>query len=459
MKSSLLDFRFGWRWLLPLYAPHQTISLAGFDESEHAYWQKEDSIGLWEQRFRQTDGCIINADKYPKWVPAGYSSFVGDQTQWVAIIGSRASVASWRKYLYGFPHIREYGLVPSTNPRVVIPLTEPHHVFNALTLHKPGRRIARLGVRLARLLARINIYIPLRRRMLLIASRSCISHLGAVHTGMLTHLNGIASDYALYLGTPDENRKTVILPLGELTSDWLIKVGSSDKARSALHNEAFALHFLSDTPVKNRVPRIKDFLDNQHCVALFQEYRHRSSTSSKKYTDMVIDFLAHLSQLGRQTRPLRVVMDEMLSDEIICSKCGKDEAYSLVWRWLRRKAESGAAVWECYSHGDLAPWNCMWTEKGLFVYDWEESCPRRLAFTDVFYFVVAPLMHLSSEASTPEATIAKALKLADRVARDANLPCEEIEIHFTLWLLLNWERHPIVPQLAKMSFYKFIKEI
>lgn len=455
LSDALMDYHFGWRWLLP-HVPNQTVCLAGFAQAEISFCKNNVKVRDWIDLPQKADGCIINADNFLS-LSTEKHTYINNESKWVAVVGTRVSVNKWRKCIDNrFSSIREYGLLPAENSRVVVPLTNANHAYSALTLHRPGRRIARYGVRLAGMLARLNVLFPLRRRVLLIAGRCDRWPMGAVHAGVSAQFFGKTVDYALYLGTPNDNRKTVVIPLGGQESNLLIKIGSSSKARKALHNEAFALRFLNDTSIKKRIPRLIEVVENEHCVALHQEYRPRGKASSKLFNQALIDFLAQLSLLGRRNRPLRLIIDEMFPNVVSYPKEEEDGPCSVVLRWLQRKAESGVEVWVCYGHGDLAPWNCMWTEKGLFVYDWEECTSEALAFTDAFYFVVAPVLHLSSEATTPEAVMTMALQFAGDVAKGGNLPPgDDIKIHFAIWLLLNQERHPFFSALTHV-LSKFI---
>ena len=147
------------------------------------------------------------------------------QARLVCAVGNRTNVAPWRSALNGtFPHVRTYGLVPAGNPRVVVPLDTPHHASTALYLHRPGRRLARTGVAVARLLADSGVFTPLRRRLLLIAERdSGAVPKGTVQTNLLARVPTSPLSYALYLGAAGDNRKTVVLPLGEAEPEVILQ--------------------------------------------------------------------------------------------------------------------------------------------------------------------------------------------------------------------------------------------
>ena len=210
--SSLLDYRFGWRWLLPDRLGDLTVSF-GLSADEQQWWAQTQSLKLVTSHEENFDGCLIALDSAD---PDAIANQVNSATPcWLCAWGSGASVSRLRSSLHGFGSVREYALLPAGNPRVVVPLSSPMNALAGLRLHRPGRWLARLGLLVASGFARLGHYGLLRRNVLLIATREkeAVSQ-GAVQAGVYaTSLSGYA-DYALYLGTPDDNRKTVVLPLG-----------------------------------------------------------------------------------------------------------------------------------------------------------------------------------------------------------------------------------------------------
>lgn len=443
ISAAQLDYRFGWRWLLP-YVSGQSLYLGGFGKAEKAFWLETVSSAVWVQEPMQAEGWIIDTGGSTLGEVENMITAFPYTVQWVVCLGAGKAVHRLQRQLAcEFATIHEYGLVPAANPRLVIPLAKSCHAVTALALHRPGRWTARLGVWLAAMLARCRLYFPLRRRVLLVATRApSLRSIGALRAGCGVHLAGGGSDFALYLGTPDENRKTVVLPLKEAVPEMLIKMGESTQARQALQNEATALEFLANLSLARQVPQMVELVENERCVALYQEYRPRLKIRPAMMEEAVIDFLVRLSTIELRSRPLQEVLAEMPATSDMLGLDGGGGAATLsIWWWLQKRAEDGVMVYEHRSHGDFAPWNCAWTAHGLFVYDWEESRPRALAFGDAFYFVLAPALHGDGK-QEPSYIQAKALSWAGQVASRGVVRTAEVKVHFALWLLGKQATHP-----------------
>ncbi len=198
----MLDYRFAWRWLLPM-EPEQRLYCSGFDEAELAFWHGAFASAELANEPQQADGWIIDVERACFDLDRASAYPIANNIQWVAAIGSGRSVTRWRQLLAGkFEGISEYGLLPAGNPRVLVPLGNPRHTVIALGLHRPGRGFARFALRLSGWTASKGLFFPLRRQVLLIATRERHSWpLGAVQAELPAHVEGVW-DYALYLGVP-----------------------------------------------------------------------------------------------------------------------------------------------------------------------------------------------------------------------------------------------------------------
>lgn len=450
LPYGLLDHRFAWRWLLP-WEPEQRICVAGFDEIERRFLHADLARVAVVEDPRQADGWVIDADHASAESVCNRGCGIGKNIRWVALVGSGRSLRRHRRLLCGaFRFISEYALLPPGNPRVVAPLRNSQDALISLDLHRPGRWLARQALRLAGALARVGLVFPLRRRVLVIATREGrLWPRGAVCADLPTYPGGEDRDYALYLGTPGANQKTTALLLGSSTPDTLIKAGSSPAARRALRNEGAALTFLRKTALRAQVPELRRLVDNEHGLALYQEYRSRQRIRRQAMERSVVDFLAGLSTLNRSSRALADLLDDMAVDGSVRCDVPEDERFRRhVRHWLQRRADWGASVWVHRSHGDFAPWNCSWTDQGLFVFDWERSSPRTLAFGDAFYYAVAPALHVARKPD-PATTLTGALTLAERVANRCGLKTADVKLHFAVWLAQNWEQHPLYRAMMK----------
>lgn len=426
MNQGMLDFRLGWRWLLPgqcggVMAVHGLSS----DETEYLAGVRT-PLGVGGQ----SDG-FLTADL--------------EAAQVVCVRVDRAGGAYWRARLKeSFLHVREYALLPAGNPRVVVPLSSPHHAVAALGLHRPGGLGARLGVAVALFLARRGNFGLLRRRVLLIATRDPgLLPMGAICAELPTHLDEVPLDYALYLGTADDNRKTVVLPLGQAVPRMILKVAETAKACAAVRNEAAALELMGRSSIANYVPKFGGLVESGQALTLYQEYRPRQQASPRKMQGAVVEFLASLSGLSRHSMPLADYLGN--SNETSQSRRVAKACESVLAR-LNAFAATGTQVWLHRNHGDFAPWNCAWTDKGFFVFDWEESREQTLALGDAFYYVISPALHIQRRPNAKK-TLAMALLVAGQVATAGGLGNLDIRLYLALWLLGRVNTAPLYAEM------------
>ncbi len=426
------DFATSWRWLLPV-TTGSAIRLYGFSNEEVPFWRGEFTDLEWKDDGAVADTLLVHVGSGSGHAMPSASDIRAATL--VCIIAGRTRAKHWRIVLQeAFPQVREYGLLPSGNPRVVVPLTSARCAVTALRLHRPGRWIARLGLMLARTLAGLGNFALLRGRVLLLASRSAdFIPSGAVEAGLLERTDHRTMDYALYLGTPDDNRKTVVLPIGDSPPGNILKVAATPKARASLNNEALALSEMAKSPLSAFVPRMDGLVSSGSKLTLYQEYRPRRGICQRKLDVAVVAFLGRLMLLGRKSIPLSALLTSMPANTNQSLSLEADVACRALRERLQLLANSGAEVWVHRTHGDFAPWNCAWTDQGLFVFDWEESREQGLALGDAFYYAIAPALLVQPNAN-PANTLDTSLRLADRVVEASGVELD-IRVYLALWLL------------------------
>lgn len=270
-----------------------------------------------------------------------------------------------------------YGLIPPSNPRLVLPLNNRSQLLRGLAMHKPGRVSARIIMLVLRCLATIGITTPFARRKLI------------VHRG--TPANGdIDPASILYLGTEDPDRKTTIL---SPKLDEISKYGKGEFAQAALVQEANTLTALHDTVVASQVPKLLSFGPMGNGQLLRQEYRAPRRATQNWLEAEAARFLMKLSEVNREAR-----------DGIPGHLC----------------------------HGDFAPWNMIRSQGGLFVFDWERGRDWAPALTDAFYFILAPALHVQRPDRLAEAA-SNALQFGRQVARATGVDEDMTPILWQLW--------------------------
>jgi hypothetical protein len=377
------------------------------------------------------DVWLIDGDTSPR-----VTRSILENAQVVAVVARGFRARGWRVSLRrAFPALREYALVPASKPQLVVPLTSSRHVVSALRLYRPGRSLARAAICLAGAAARLHVRFPLRRHVLLIASRSVETMpAGAISTKMLCHFGAQTLEFALYLGTTFANRKTVILPLPDCDPNIIVKIGATTSAVDFLRNEALILQELEQSSLASWTPRVQALVSADGSFALFEEYRVRLRASKATLRTGVVQFLAGLSTLNRDTRPLASLLGEVRS---LGATTASDQAagpFGLLVSRLDALAKTNADFYVHRNHGDFTPWNCFWTRQGLFVFDWEESRQHDIALSDAFRYVVIPAI-LVGRRFHPKTTLEEAIHLGIRVADQAGLHDLDVNAYLALWLV------------------------
>ncbi len=418
-----LDFYYGWRWLLPIAGEGEQVALFGMEEEQAEFWRRLEGItvveGLDEATFLVGE-CFLP--------PPGEA---GSNLEGFAVTGTLKHVRKWADWAQGrFSVKRCYALVEPANPRLVVSLEKPRYTREGLGLHRPGRSMARFLVRTLGYLAGIGISRPLKRRVLLIASKSYRAPWGAIDANIPFTSK---RDCTLYLGTADENRKTVTLVHGD---EWpfLVKSGQSRYAKKALRNEADALNALAETALAPYVPRVLDFVEKENRVSLHQQYRKRIRARAARMDDAIVDFLTKLSDIERKERSLT----ETLADDDIAKGMAWCRGHGIALALLDELdalAREGEIVLGHRSHGDFAPWNCAWTSEGLWVFDWEESRPWDVALADAFYYCLAPILHIRGKEASPETLRHMVFGFRARIARLSEIEPGKMKRDWALWLL------------------------
>lgn len=444
MCQAEMDYRFGWRWLLP--AVEGSIRIYSFSDEEEQFWQRLLPDNEWNSEVNYSNFLLINNDRYATQAQPSLADI--QAAELVCVIGDRKQTKYWRTILNKtFPLVREYGLLSPSCPRVIIPLSSAHHAVTALSLHRPGRWTARLALSLARVLAFFGNFWLLRGRVLLIATRSTgFIPRGALQAGLPDRFGQRSIDYALYLGTPDDNRKTIVLPMGDSVQRIILKVAETPKARASLMNEASALSALSQSHLSSCVPKLEDLISSDAMLTLYQEYRSRRLVRQRKLDAAVINFLGQLMALNNQSMPLSAYLDVFPDDSEECVSDDVISACRALRERLQNQAELDTEILLHRTHGDFAPWNCAWTNQGLFVFDWEESQENGLALQDAFYYVIGPALLVQRNASAIE-TLDAVFCFANRVVEMSEMKLD-IRIYLALWLLTRVGRAKLYDELC-----------
>ncbi len=433
--AARADHRFAWRWLIPVDGA-ASLHAVGLSPDDAAYLGRELALQPDGRSNPERSVCVVDADAAAP--PAGRDDRVA-LARVVCVFGRGSSVERWRRVLSRRGDVlRPYALLPASAPRLVVPLGRPAHAELGLALHRPGRLLARVAVAIARRLARLGVTAPLRRSMLLIAAPGAAAPLGAQRCGLSSHLPGSErGDHALYVGSPAEGRKTVVLPLSEGPPQTIVKIAATPLAVESLRRELATIRALGGSALAPYLPGCIAVEEGRELLAVYQRYRARRWVPDFVLREAAVDFLAGLSAIRRGEHALDREV-ELLGEPGPTASAG----WPRLAVALRARAAAGAILWKHQSHGDFAPWNCAWTRSGLVVYDWEAAIEQDTAFSDAFHFTLAPARLIGTR-RPPEALIRSALAFADRVAASAGLPGVDLPAHLACWLLARLAAQPV----------------
>lgn len=407
------------------------IYLLGFSNIESAYLKRVISHAKFTGDGSNASLWIVNqlsADSI--------AEMVAPSIRCLCFIGPGTFLAGWKKWLNcDFSELSEYALIPANKPRVLLPIKRLDWILDSLSLHRPGRGLARLGVKLTKILAMVGFITPLKKRVLFIATKfNKIDPQGLKQTGLSVKEIGCPKSFAIYFGLPSDDRKTVILPIGGKISS-ILKQGITPEARIAIRNEAKALEYLSETKLHSLVPTLLNVVETNDSITLIQEYRPRLNLPSKKIHREVVSFLTQLSFEKREHKSLNDVLHNLLCQFPDVVEKPDSKVYSGLLKRLQKLALAGTMVLGHQSHGDFAPWNFSWTRKGFFVYDWEKSQAWDIAFADAFYYTIAPTLYINDVKIPPQNALTSLFAIADKIKIETNLKNCNIYLYVSLWLI------------------------
>lgn len=430
-KLAALDYRFAWRWLLPSQNSDK-LAFHGLGVDVQAWWLQRHPIADTPEN---ADGALVALDTLSS--TQIEMCLTQHKLRWLCAWGSGKAVARLAAQLQDYGSVRTYGLLPASMPRVVVPLSSPAAASAGLGLHRPGRLVARVALKLAAVLVWLGQYQLLQKQVLLIACREqdCTPS-GAVKAGYFRA--AMTEDFALYLGTPESNRKTVALPVPLTAKQGIIKAANNPEACKALRNEAQALIAMEEMALHIYVPALLSFHDDGTQVSLIQEYRQRQPVSARQQQNAVLDFLRSMATIECHQKTLGEYLahnDEQLPAELAALR-----------QHLTTLPQSTPLLLHL-CHGDFAPWNCAWSQPGLFVYDWEASHNDGLTLSDAFYYVLAPLLHIHQSVDGERALdlvrafVRPLLQQPDNTTLDYRL-------YLALWLLQQAETPELYCNMA-----------
>lgn len=417
-----------WIEILPLVGCESFVT-EGFSDDAKRYFADHFSTMV-EGEIATADILVVNGVNV---LPGSLLTSLGGQRV-VCVRASKKTSGAWfEALLRTYPIVKRYGLLPSHKPRVVVPITKSVDTRVALRMHRPGRSSARLAINILSGLARLGLYRPLLKEAVIVATSKVQRPLGC--RGQASSDRRDWQECAAYLGTDEEDRKTVVLPLDQGVADSVSKIAIRPLAVAALSNEIAALQQLGATSVAAYIPRLLDVERLPRRLVMRQEYRTRIGAMTGVSQASAAEFLGKLSHINRGVSQLDSVLPTGImsgADAAAPSSSFGKHRNTVLQKLLSNNQD--ASVWMHPAHNDFTPWNCIATRSGIFVFDWERFSPRAIALGDAFHFVLSKWYYLEGGRDFSRA-LQRAHAFAIRVAHSAGLPIADVSPYFELWLL------------------------
>lgn len=431
-SSFLLDYKLGWRWLLPKIKAGSPCTVIA-DDASSEFLLTAFALRPQISKNEKPQLVVIDADFANKNRMNFYPEAVtGADT--IAIYGTSRAVSHVAKHMrLDHSKFRDYGLIPPSSPRIVIPLGNQFSTLSGLGLHRPGRMVARLAVMTLKVLARFGFVWPLKRARLIIRVRD------SARPALLENVNGIAvegHDFALYLGVAGQVRKTVSLPVGDFPPEWIVKSAELPAAREKLANEARILKYLQKSALSPHIPKLIDYQAGNTSSILVQQYLQKKLPVASNHDRALTSFLESAAQLlNEKNVTLGAYIDEYISptEENNCLLSNEQRSSLTRITAELRNRFSNLAIPLGLVHGDFAPWNYGKIGETLVVYDWEDARLDGIAMSDAFSNSVLPdiLVHGIRD---PGRIASRALDFSYQVYRGRHAP-DHFRVFFALWSL------------------------
>lgn len=267
----------------------------------------------------------------------------------------------------------------------LLPLNNPLVFRRGLDLYPAQGRKARLGKKLLRFLAMVSLKAPGLRRVRLEEEQDSVFG---------TLRNALGRDdlcFAVALGTPGPHRKPVIQvmsPEGEVLG--YAKVGWNEATRELVKHETQVLQRLGVQSLPFQIPAVLYSNDDSKRSICVQGPPPRKAHPAPQ--ELRGEYVAVLTALSRQGVERKRLEETAFWQRIVARVQKVRSAY---WRQVLTNAmETAQKQWQGkevplhLAHGDFAPWNALWNDNGLYLYDWEYAHQEAPAGYDLFHFWV-----------------------------------------------------------------------
>ena len=308
-------------------------------------------------------------------------------------IGNKPLRNNWFHKI-GYHNYLYYAALPGSAPRIFFPLYPKRFRQKCFSFHSPGSQKARLGLKLLEVMSRLGIITPLRRHGVIIASQEELKDRNDTLCSWLGEaISQKIENIAIYCGSDSPRRKITLLAEAQnqgRVTDLVVKIADTPEGAAAIRQESEALQALEGARLFCEVPQL--LLEDTwkgHAVQVQSALPLSVGPQIPELTVNHLKLLAALSRMNRQKIPFRET-PAWKSIEIAWEANAFEKwplpAQKLLENLLSE--EMGNVQLVCHRiHGDFAPWNIRVKKDKLYVFDWEDSIPNGLPFSDTFHFI------------------------------------------------------------------------
>lgn len=444
-----------WKVLLPISQGSRVLAL-GMGDGELR--------GL-ARTFRHVDtspsgrryDTVVFGDQAPEPQPAGrYLSNMTSNGVLVAVGSSRIRdmfmQSRWRC-------VSEYACLPSSQPRIFVPLASKRVRKIGLGFHSPGSLKRKAWLWGAKGLNSIGITAHLRRKTVaFFTAGNRMDGEGSLKHWLSQRTGWTVDEMAIYAGSESPARKITALGLSsDCRKQIIARIADTDLAAAAIRQESAALQILAQSPLAGSVPVLIAEGECGPYVVQLQSCLPKVRGQCTTLTNAHIDFLSALSRINRTTVPIhRTGGWNIISEAAGSPKAGKlPEAIRHIISSLLNNSTANRIV-ECHmTHGDFAPWNIIAEKDRILVYDWEESIPLGLPFLDVFHFIYRQAALVGPWKGAP--IIINKMKKASEFLRHATNIKGDINIALSIWCIKEYLSKPGTRLIEMASHIRQVK--
>jgi thiamine kinase-like enzyme len=171
------------------------------------------------------------------------------------------------------------------------------------------------------------------------------------------------------------------------------KVGWFEKSKDRIKHEKSKLDFLYSLKIVHfKFPRVLDYYEKGNCLFLNQTPSPKGNNKIKlRITNCHLKALNELYEKSRYRQSTHEFLNQLRkSVDVLKENFKLNEIYldSILglYNFVQHRLNKAAEVSLVFSHGDFTPWNILYSEVELFIFDWEMG-DFRTPLWDLFNFI------------------------------------------------------------------------